>query len=273
MKRNLFFSKDINKTLVKYNSDINIVGSIPDYHLIIKALPILNRDADELYKILVKENEFNLRTEKSRKRFMNALSSAFVHEEREINDFTSRVMESDEIDQDSKIIFLFWLFSINNRLFKEVNKHVFFKYYYMGRAELPAADVQAFLKDFISTKPELKSQWSEETVKTIASKYLTLLKKMNLLEGSRKKSFCFVTISDELIACLIHLYTLLGQQNSNFLEHEFASWMFISKESILERFKRLGKRDWIKMHYTGDSLKVESNFNNKNIIDGIFRRS
>jgi hypothetical protein len=258
---------------VKYNTDINIVGSIPDYHLIYKALPLLISKDDKLIQILVKDNEFNLRTEKSRKRFLSVLNSAFVNEDGAINEFVGEIIGSKDVDDKSKAIFLFWVFSINNELFRELNNLLFLKYYYQGRAEFPAKDVEAYLKDLINRTEELQGRWSENTISTIASKYLTVLKKLNLIEGTQKKSFCFIRISDELIVCLIHIYSLMNLQGANFLDHEFSQWMFISKDSILERLKKIGKKDWIKMNYTGSSLRVESGFDNNNIIDGIFRRS
>lgn len=258
---------------MKYNTDINIVGSIPDYHLIYKALPLLISKDDKLIQILVKDNEFNLRTEKSRKRFLSVLNSAFVNEDGAINEFVGEIIGSKDVDDKSKAIFLFWVFSINNELFRELNNLLFLKYYYQGRAEFPAKDVEAYLKDLINRTEELQGRWSENTISTIASKYLTVLKKLNLIEGTQKKSFCFIRISDELIVCLIHIYSLMNLQGANFLDHEFSQWMFISKDSILERLKKIGKKDWIKMNYTGSSLRVESGFDNNNIIDGIFRRS
>lgn len=258
---------------MKYNTDINIVGSIPDYHLIYKALPLLIAKDDKLMQILVKDNEFNLRTEKSRKRFLSVLNSAFVNEDGAINEFVGETIGSKDVDDKSKAIFLFWVFSINNELFRELNNLLFLKYYYQGRAEFPAKDVEAYLKDLINRTEELKGRWSDTTVNTIASKYLTILKKLNLLEGTQKKSFCFIRVSDELIVCLIHIYSLMNHQGANFLDHEFSHWMFISKDSILERLKKIGKKDWIKMNYTGSALRVDSGFNNNNIIDGIFRRS
>ena len=258
---------------MKYNTDINIVGSIPDYHLIYKALPLLIAKDDQLIKLLVKDNEFNLRTEKSRKRFLSVLNSAFINENTAINEFVGEILGSKDLDDKSKALFLFWVFSINNELFRELNNKLFLKYYYQGRAEFPAKDVEAYLKDLINRTEELQGRWSEKTISTIASKYLTILKKLNLLEGTQKKSFCFIRVSDELMVCLVHIYTLMNNQGANFLDHEFSQWMFISKDSILERLKKIGKKDWIKMNYTGSTLRVESGFNNNNIIDGIFRRS
>ena len=191
---------------MKYNTDINIVGSIPDYHLIYKALPLLIAKDDKLIKLLVKDNEFNLRTEKSRKRFLSVLNSAFINENTTINEFVGEIVGSKDVDDKSKALFIFWVFSINNELFRELNNKLFLKYYYHGRAEFPAKDVEAYLKDLINRTEELQGRWSENTISTIASKYLTTLKKLNLLEGTQKKSFCFIRVSDELIVCLIHLY-------------------------------------------------------------------
>ncbi len=258
---------------MNYNTDINIIGSIPDYHLIYKSLPLLYAKDDMLDKILVTDNEFNLRTEKSRKRFLSALSSAFVTERESLNNFVGELFAQQTIDEETKGIILFWLFSINNRLFMELNRDVFFKYMQQGRVELPVTDVIAYLKDVISRHDELKGRWSELTIKTIASKYLTALVKLNLLEGRAKKKFRFVRVTDEQIVCLIHMYTLLNQQGSNFLEHDFSKFMFVSEDSILDRLKKIGKKDWIKMSYTGTSLRVESALNTNDIINGIFRRT
>ena len=134
---------------MNYNTDINIIGSIPDYHLIYKSLPLLYAKDEMLEKILVADNEFNLRTEKSRKRFLSVLSSAFVTDNESLNDFVGLLFAEQTIDEESKGIILFWLFSINNQLFLELNRDVFLKYLYQGRAELPVTDVIAYLKDVI----------------------------------------------------------------------------------------------------------------------------
>lgn len=255
------------------NSDINIIGSIPDYHLIYSAIPLLSTNQIDLEKMLVENNEFNFRTEKSRKRFLSALNSAFISKNENVNDLTAALIVYLKNDEPSRAILLFWIFSFNNKLFFELNKDVFLKYYFQGRAELPKETVIAYIKDLISKNNELKGKWSEITVNTIASKYLTILKKLHLLEGNQKKRFCHVKISDELLAVFIHLIGLLESKKSNFLEDELIAFTFISKDSILERLKKIGKKDWIKMNYTGTSLNVEASFNTNNIINGIYRRA
>lgn len=256
-----------------YNTDINIIGSIPDYHLIYKALPLLLNDPKELENILVTNNEFDFRTEKSRKRFLSALNSAFVSKNKTTDELASDLMLHCKNNENAQAFLLFWLFSMNNQLFFELNRDVFLKYYFQGRAELPKEAVIAYIKDLISRVDELKGKWSEITIETIASKYLTILKKLKLLEGNQKKKFTLIRVSDELLTVFIHLIDLLENRKGNFLEDDLLAFTFISKENILDRLKRIGKKDWIKLNFNGVSLQVEPVFNNNNIIDGIFRRA
>jgi hypothetical protein len=256
---------------MNYNTDINIIGSIPDYHLICKALPLLINDTDNLKKSLVTDNEFGFRTEKSRKRFLSVLNSAFVNHNKDINKLAANLIEHLSYDEKSQSLVLFWLFSLNNQLFYELNRDLFLKYYFQGRAQLPKDDIVAYLKDLISRNNELKGKWSEETILTIASKYLTVLKKLHLLEGTQKKSFCHIGISDELLAVFVHFYDLIDMSNPIILKDDFLNFSFISKESLLERFKKIGKKDWIKMNYSGNRIVLEGAYKNNTIIDGIFR--
>jgi hypothetical protein len=253
---------------MQYNTDINIIGSIPDYHLIYKALPLLLNDPKELENILVTNNEFDFRTEKSRKRFLSVLNSAFVSKNKTIDELASALMLNFKSDENAQAVLLFWLFSMNNQLFFELNRDLFLKYYFQGRAELPKEAVIAYIKDLISRVDDLKGKWSEITIDTIASKYLTILKKLKLLEGNQKKKFTLIRVSDELLAVFIHLIDLLENRKGNFLEDDFLGFTFISKDNILERLKRIGKKDWVKINFNGEPV-----FNNNNIIDGIFRRA
>jgi len=237
------------------------------------ALPLLLNDPKELETILVTNNEFDFRTEKSRKRFLSALNSAFVSKNKTIDELASNLMIHFKNDVYAQAVLLFWLFSMNNKLFFELNRDLFLKYYFQGRAELPKEAVIAYIKDLISREDELKGKWSEITIETIASKYLTILKKLNLVEGNQKKKFTLIRVSDELLTVFIHLIDLLENRKGNFLEDDFLGFTFISKENILERLKRIGKKDWIKLNYNGVTLQVEPVFNNNNIIDGIFRRA
>lgn len=255
---------------MNYNTDINIVGSIPDFHLISNALPLLINDNSNLQKLLVTDNEFNFRTEKSRKRFLTVLKSAFVNQNEDINILAAKVIEHLKNDEKSQSLILFWLFSLNNQLFYELNRNLFLKYYFQGRAQLPKDDIVAYLKDLIARNDGLKGKWSENTIEIIASKYLTVLKKLHLLQGTRKKSFCLITVPNEMLAVFVHFYDLIDSDDTNISKDAFLEFSFVSKESLLDRFKKVGKKDWIKMNYSGNKLVLEGTYKNNKIIDGIF---
>ncbi len=256
-----------------YNTDINILGGIPDYNLIYKALPLLAEGKGILHESLVKNNDFDFRTERSRIRFFTLLKSAFISENADVNELSSQLIQHLGNDEKSQALVLFWLFSLNNRLFYELNRDVFLKYFFQGRAELPKADVVAYLKDKIATNDELKGKWTDNTVDTVAYKYLSVLKKFHLLEGSRKKTFCFVRVSDEMLAAFVHFYTYSNRNDNNILKDEFFSFSLVPNENTVARLKKIGKKDWIKMNYTGTSLRVEGSYKPNEIIDGIFRRA
>lgn len=256
---------------MNYNTDINILGGIPDYQLLYVALPILVKDESNLREILINNNEFNFRTERSRQRFLTVLKSALISDNDKINELASNMFETLKNDEPSQALLFFWLFSINNRLFYELNRDVYFKFYFQGRMEFPKEDVIAYLKDLISRTPELKGKWSESTIDTIAYKYLSVLKKLHLLKGSRKKTFELVSISDKLFAVFLHLYSYMDKKKSNFFEDEFAVFSFISEDNLVERIKRVAKKDWINMSMAGNNLKIEPAFEPNEITDGIFR--
>lgn len=256
---------------MKYNTDINIIGSIPDYNLIYRALPLLISNPKEIEVFLVSNNEYDFRTEKSRKRFLTALKSAFVnHQKAELNLLIGKLIEKFHADQQSQAILIFWIFNFQNNLFFELNQFLFLNYYYQGRSDLPKEDVVAYIKDLISRTEELKGKWSEITIDTIASKYLTILKKLDLLEGNQKKKYKYIYISDEMLAIYVHLIDIMKASNSNFIDNEYIQMVFIDKTNLVDRLKKVAKKDWINMQVTGTTFSVKGKFNSKTIIDGIF---
>ena len=173
----------------------------------------------------------------------------------------------------SRAILFFWLFSINNRLFFELNRDLFLNYYFSGRAELPKGEIIAFLKELIASHSDSKKLWSESTIERIASKYLTLLKKLGLLEGSQKKYFRYVNISDELLTFYVHIYCRMSNRRTNLLEDEFMSFSFIPEESMIDRLKGIAKKKLIRMSLSGSSVNVAPVFDSNTIKDGLSGRA
>jgi len=245
-------------TTYKYNTDINIIGSIPDYSLIYRAFQVLAQKEHTLEEILVNKNEFGFRTERSRKRFLSAINSVFLsfrdseHEQLVMSVFK----ESQEI-LEIKQLFLFWQFALSNRLFYELTKNVFIKDYFSGKVIFPKEDIVAYIKDLISNNAELKDKWSENTINIMASKYLTFLRKVNLITGSRKKLFKHIQISNEAFILFIRLLHIAAPTVTNILDNEYVSFSMISKESFIERVKQLAKKGLLEMNFNGVALSVK----------------
>lgn len=248
---------------MNYNTDINIIGSIPDYTLIYKAIEKHALQAIEFEKSIITDNEFDFRTEKSRKRFVSALYSAFLafkspqHQTLIDNTFKS------DTSLFTKQLVLFWQFSIINTLFFEINIDVFIKNYFSGRVSFSKEDIEAYIKEIISKNPELKDKWSKLTVETIASKYLTILKKLDLVEGSAKKSFKHLEISNEALLIFINLVLAIEPECLSFFDSKLFPLCFISKENFLMRAKELAGKDLIELSFNGTSLKITPKNKNK----------
>lgn len=245
--------------MAKYNTDINIIGSIPDYELILRAIELFSKNSDELEILVINDNYFDFRSEKSRKRFLSGIYSAFLSFENEKHrEILIEIFQTDP-SMKAKQLILFWQFLVTNELFFEITKNVFIKAYFSGRVSLPKDDIVAFIKDLISKNDELKNAWSQATIETIASKYLTILKKLELLEGSSKKSFKNIQISNEELLIFIYLVKTIEPELSNFLNSKYIDFIFTSKDSLLNRIKQLAKKDLFEMSFSGDQLKIEIN--------------
>jgi len=245
--------------VTNYNTDINIIGSIPDYELIYKAIELFSTKNDELESLIVADNQFDFRTEKSRKRFLSAVYSAFLNFNSDTHKELLIQLFNTNLSLQSKQMILFWQFSCTNQLFYEITKNVFIKAYFSGRVSLPKDDVVAFIKELISQTPELKDLWSEITINTIASKYLTVLKKLNLVDGTSKKTFKHIQLSNEELFIFIYFIKTLEPENPNILTSKYIDFSFISKDNFLNKVKQLAKKELFEMSYNGEQLKIDLN--------------
>lgn len=245
--------------MANYNTDINLIGGIPDYELIYKAIELFSKDEKRLETLIINDNQFNFRTEKSRKRFLSAIYSAFLNFKDENHKKLLIYLFNSNISLQSKQFILFWQFISTNALFLEITRDVFLKAYYSGRVSLPKDDIVAYIKYLIFTKDELKGRWSESTINTIASKYLTVLKKLNLVDGTSKKTFKHIQLSNEELLIFIYFVKILEPENPNILTSKYIDFSFVPKDSFLNKVKQLAKKDLFEMSYNGEQLKIELN--------------
>jgi hypothetical protein len=127
--------------LNRYNSDVNIIGGIPDYQLIAKAIELYTVGKDAMEYAIVRRNEFDFKTENARKRFLAAVTSTFLNFQNKYHEELITSLFAHNISLETKQLILFWQFCFSNRLFFEISRDVFVKSYFSGRVSFPKEDL------------------------------------------------------------------------------------------------------------------------------------
>lgn len=255
-----------------YDTSINVIGGIQDWHTIFRAIETYFLAGNSPSDLTRENKEVALRTERSRIRVNNAIKASFLV----FKNNDHRVLVQDIFTRRDilakKELILFWQYALSNTLFRDISTQVFCKAYFSGRASLSKEDIVAYLKEFISTNKNLDLDWSESTVNTLSTKYLNLMTKLNLLDGSRIKSFKYVQPSSEEIVLFVYFSKLLEPEKKNILEYEMIPLLFLSNDDIQERLKKLSLRGYFNMTFNGVDLNIELTHSYKEICDVLYHR-
>lgn len=261
------------QNLQKFDSVINIIGSIPDYRLLFFALEVASKDGNgALKQALLNDNAFNLRTEQARGRFLRGMNSTLLRFENEMHQNLIHSLFQEEGLVRTKNFALFWQMAINNALFFNLSKEMFLKLYFSGRSLFPKNEIEAYLLHLKQGHEDLKS-WSDNTISIVASKYLSFLKKTNLLEGSQKKSFVHINLDKTSFVFFVYLLAALYPNAPNILETELFDFGFMSKDVFRERAKRAEYMEYFNYRFDGGSLKLEPKYKPEEIIHVLCSRT
>jgi len=255
-----------------YDTTINVIGGLKDVGVIYKVIGSYFSEGDSPKELILDRNEFNLRTERSQDRVERAIRRTFLNFiSQEHEDLCGRFFVADQFRPEKEML-LFWQFALINRLFREISTRVFVKSYFAGRAGISKDDIIAYLKEFLSQNKQFELQWSESTIDTLATKYLNLMTKLNLLDGARIKSFRHIRTSDEALALFLYFARLYEPNNRNILKNEMLPLSFVAREDILERLKRLSIKGFFEMSYNGVDLNIDLTHSYKGICDVLYHR-
>jgi hypothetical protein len=231
-------------------------------------------DEDDLKKRMINDNIFGIRTEEGRGRFYRGIKSSILNfRNPEHKDIYHSFFDTLD-DRLPYNLLIFWQLILNNKLFKILSEELFLKFYFNGKATITSEDVYSFIMHLKEQDEEFKNlNWTKKTIEPVASKYLTILKKLGFLEGAQKKTFKHVQISDTELTVFLYLIKATYPEVSNQLVNEFQVFSFVSPESFPERIKKVAKKNWIGMSYSGTNLKVESLIDNKDLANVLYSRS
>lgn len=234
----------------RYNSDINILGSIPDYSLIIVSV------ANDFSQNDAAIQNFIFRTSKTLPRFQKAIRNNFFQFKNDDHQslFRNAIM-SEQLSQASKLLLLFWQLIYSNALFADITREVFFHYFYAGRISLVKDDVLVYLNHLKSTSLNIQG-WSNKTIETIASKYLTILKKLGLAEGGLRKEIVHPYMEDALFVYFIRLLVITHSER-NIVKHPDLLHGFMDESQIIAKLKRASNQEYWNINQIGNDLTIE----------------
>jgi len=246
------------------NTDINVLGGLPDWNLINVFLK------ESMGSMRVSDNMQTytaIKTNKSVKRFETAISSTLIKFSKpEIEVLIRDILAYENISDDS-LLLLFWNSSFNNELMNYLNEQVYFVSFYSGRISIKNDELIACLKDLRERESELK-KWSESTLERTASKYLTLMKKFNLMEGSLNKTIVHPYLNDKMFVLFIYWITAI-ETRSNLLESDWLKYSFCEPKIFIERVLQKKFAKYFQLTYTGDKLKIEPSISYERIYDTV----
>ncbi len=250
-----------------YNTAINIIGSLKDFNVIYEVVNSYFNQDNSINRALL-----YLKTEKSRKRVESAITSSFLRFKNQEHKDLIQYTFADTFELNKNFI-LFWQFALSNKLFLDITKEVFVKMYFSGRVSISREVIIAYLKDFISRNKNLRIKWSEKTITTLATKYLSIMNKLNFIENTRSKTFKYINLPGELLVLFLYFAKLYAPNISNILENDFLSLSFVHPEDIHEKLKKLSLKGFFNMSFSGNKLNIELIHNYNGICDVLHNRS
>ena len=256
------------------NTDINIIGGIQDYDIIYDVLRLLakNVSVDNIHEIVIINNKYGIRTEEARGRFFRAIKSAFWQFKNNEHATLIKSLFKAEGFEKTKSFTLFWMLGINNTLFESITKQAFFQAYFSGRVQIKNDEIIAYLRHERETNPVIQ-KWSDTTIKTVASKYLTFLKKIDFLKGRKKKQFKYIQVDHNSLIYFLYLIKAVEPNQLDMFKSRYIDFLFTEKASLINILKKAVFAEFFDIQTTGADLKIDLKFECGEIIDAISSRA
>jgi len=252
------------------NTQTNVISSIPDYNIIIKVLSDYSegKTLDEIKDMMIIGNAYGIRTKSSRVRFYTAINSSFLQFRNADHRAIITAIFSSDLSNNTQRFLAYIQMAINNELFFLLTTDFLMDLLLKGRLSVDKQECISYLIDLKKTNSD-EIQWTDETIGTIAYKYLTLMKKIGFLKGARKKEFNIFVPTNEMIVLTVYLLESLSLEYSTFINNPYSSLLMLSKDGIAERLRRLDLQDFIIISTIGNNIKVELKFNYKDIVNEV----
>lgn len=233
----------------KYDSGVNILGSIPNYNVMLDYI-------SDTYGITKNSTgAFEFRTEKSLQRFISAIETCILKFQ---NDKHKKLffeaLSNSDLSIQERLIILFWQLTYSNLLFYRITAEVFMKAVYVGRITINAEEITSFLRHIKETEKD-QLDWSEETIKISGSKYLTIMKKLGLAEGAIKKSIVHPVITNYLFVYFIRFIQTITDDKT--LHNPYIIFSFSEEQNLISRLKRIENIPYWDVAQIGNEITID----------------
>lgn len=237
-------------TTIKYDSSVNVLGSIPDYSSMMDFI------CEYCGRIPEGQGSFSFRTHKTFTRFLAAIKTAVLQFANEAHQqLFLDALSSKEFSLQEKLMVLFWQMAYGNLLFRRITEEVFMKAVYQGRTTLSSLDVLALLHHIKETERG-EFAWSEATLKICASKYLTILKKLGLADGAVKKQILYPPMTSPLFVYFVRM-AMMAYPDNQTLDNPMMVFSFYDKATLIVKLKRVEFIPFWNITQIGENLKIE----------------
>ena len=258
-----------------YNTAINPLGSIPDINIIIETIKYFNntRDITKTEKEFVEGNAFGFDITSSRKRFFSVIKKIFLVEPDKLdNKFFIKTVSQNRLNLYLKRGILYLEVCRKNRLFFDITLKLVYKKYKENRKLITSNEVFDFL---ISIEKDTKiSKWSESTIKTIATKYISFMKRMGYFEKEKKykSSFSFPRPDEKIISYIVYLLKIAGKSDNEILQSHLFTTFMLTEEEKIELLKKGSLAGYYNFNLSGNKNAIfELQYEGEEIIDELFR--
>lgn len=235
------------RSIGTYTSDCNVIGSIPDYSILLDYIIEKNKSTGD--------GGFVFRTQNTVSRFSKSIDTGilrFVSNEHKAL-FMNAIAE-DKFTSSEKMIILFWQMIYANKLFGKITENIFMPSVYNGRVTLDKNEVLSYLR-FLQNEEPQSLPWTENTLDTTASKYLSILKKLGLAEGSLVKTILHPVISDNLFVYFVR-WTLSVDSNRT-LNNPYFYYSFYDNTGLINRLKKIDLIPYWNISQIGNDVTIE----------------
>lgn len=233
----------------KYDSGVNIMGSVPDYNVMLDYISDTYGDTEG------STGAFEFRTEKSLRRFVSAIDACILkfRNDSHMKMFFDAIANKTYSVQE-RLIILFWQLTYSNLLFSRITAEVFMKAVYAGRVIIAAEEITSFLRYIKETEPG-ELDWSDDTIKISGSKYLTIMKKLGLADGAVKKSIVHPVITNDLFAYYIRFIQTISDDKT--LHNPYIIFSFSEEQNLISRLKRIENIQYWDVTQIGNEITIE----------------